>query len=298
MASPLDHCLDRLHLKDNTRLREKAVHFQAQCQATIPASVFRKGPNSLHVVSIQLAHESLGLHDWDNAVAAELAMCSARDYASIVASVRKQLHVATKVRFETLGVRFGSTALAQQAADLFDAFTEQHVGKLAPASRADARRQFADEGKWKAAMFYACARANGVALDKAMLQSVCSCDAKEFGRSTKLIQAECKEQLSEIKATKPARSRRAKNAGKTPSKEASASSSTTSKASSKKAAAPSTSKKRPADRKKEKELEMSKKLRLTRASIPTMINDQDYRASTRYQDYLNWEKSIRQRMET
>ncbi|ORX44573.1 hypothetical protein DM01DRAFT_264579 [Hesseltinella vesiculosa] len=165
MANPLDHCLERLHLKDDAMLRERSMYYQGQCQSKVPGSVFRKGPNSQPVISIQLAHESQGLFGFNHDLAAELAGCSVKMYESMVVAVRKHLGLASTVTFDTLGVAFGSVSLAQEAYDLWHVFTEQHISKLSPAAKSTARQQFQDQGKWKAAVFYACAKAHGVSVD-------------------------------------------------------------------------------------------------------------------------------------
>jgi hypothetical protein len=54
--NPITHCLDRLHLGDNSKLKRKAEEFQGQL-SSIPNKIFDKGPNLKPVISIQLAYE-------------------------------------------------------------------------------------------------------------------------------------------------------------------------------------------------------------------------------------------------
>ncbi|KAI8331354.1 hypothetical protein BC941DRAFT_360518 [Chlamydoabsidia padenii] len=162
MLNPLDHCLERLHLNDNNQLLERAKYYQGQCSAKVPSITF-KGPNSHHVASIHLAYESLGLFGWNNKLAAELAGCTPKAYDTTMSAVRKHLNLQSTITFDTLGVTFGSTALATHAQDLWTSFVKQHIKKMGPAQQISAKDQL-NTAVWKAAAFYTCAKAVGVKL--------------------------------------------------------------------------------------------------------------------------------------
>lgn len=54
--NPITHCLDRLHLGDDYKLKRKAEEFQGQ-MSSIPNKIFDKGPILKPVISIHLAYE-------------------------------------------------------------------------------------------------------------------------------------------------------------------------------------------------------------------------------------------------
>lgn len=56
MANPITHCLERLNLADNVKVKQRAEQFQGQLSRT-PNKIFDKGPNLKSVVCIQLAYE-------------------------------------------------------------------------------------------------------------------------------------------------------------------------------------------------------------------------------------------------
>lgn len=56
MATPIVHCLERLNLEDDTKVKQRAEQFQGQLSG-LPAKLFDKGPNCKVVVCIQLAYE-------------------------------------------------------------------------------------------------------------------------------------------------------------------------------------------------------------------------------------------------
>ncbi|ORZ09275.1 hypothetical protein BCR42DRAFT_334890 [Absidia repens] len=158
--NPLNHCLERLHLGDNTKLLERAKQYQSQCASKVPVKTF-KGPNSQHVISIQLAYESLGFYDWNSKLAPELAGCSPKAYDTTMSAVRKLLNLQSTITFDTLGVTFGSTTMATHAQDLWSTFVQQHINQLGPAQQVSVKKQL-ESALWKAAAFYVCAKAVGV----------------------------------------------------------------------------------------------------------------------------------------
>jgi hypothetical protein len=56
MSDPLSHCLNRLNLQDDTKVKQRAQQLQGQ-MASLPKKLFDKGPNLNIVVCIQLAYE-------------------------------------------------------------------------------------------------------------------------------------------------------------------------------------------------------------------------------------------------
>lgn len=56
MANPIVHCLDRLNLGDNVKIKQRAEQFQGQL-SSVPNKIFDKGPNLKAVICIQLAYE-------------------------------------------------------------------------------------------------------------------------------------------------------------------------------------------------------------------------------------------------
>ncbi|KAI8092558.1 uncharacterized protein BX664DRAFT_327586 [Halteromyces radiatus] len=292
MSNPLDHCLERLHLTDNTKLRERAGYYQGQCSSKVPTRTFSKGPNSQHVISIQLAYESLGMFGWNSKLAAELAGCNQKTYESTLSAVRKHLNLKSTITFDTLGVAFGSTILATHAQDFYTFFVEQHIAKLGPAQQVSAKEQL-NSAIWKAAAFYVCSKAVGTRLDKTKLQNLCTCGSIEFNKSVTLIQQECETKLEQLKKeftvlTRSTRKRKATesvieatndNEGSIKEKKTSKNNNTT-----KTTIIPHSS--------------TNNKKKNTVSGIVSMINLQDYRDSKKYKDYINWEQQIKQRLST
>ena len=56
MTTPIAHCLDRLNLGDNVKVRQRAEQYQGQL-SDVPNKIFDKGPNLKTVICIQLANE-------------------------------------------------------------------------------------------------------------------------------------------------------------------------------------------------------------------------------------------------
>lgn len=80
-----------------------------------------------------------------------------------MSAVRKHLNLQSTITFDTLGITFGSTALATHSQDLWAHFVQQHISKLGPAQQVSAKDQLST-ALWKAAAFYVCAKAVGVSL--------------------------------------------------------------------------------------------------------------------------------------
>ncbi|SAM06798.1 hypothetical protein [Absidia glauca] len=323
MLNPLEHCLDRLHLNDNSQLLDRARFYHGQCSSKVPVVTF-KGPNSQHVASIQLAYESLGLFGWNSKLAAELAGCTLKAYDMTMSAVRKHLNLQSTITFDTLGITFGSTALATHSQDLWTHFVQQHISKLGPAQQLSAKDQLST-ALWKAAAFYVCAKAVGVQIDKSKLQSVCTCGASEFNKSVKLIKEECKAKLIELKTqstddSRPTRKRKTrrnddeedtvdaansddtKDANTTTpakSKKTRSTKSGTAAASSSSSSTATSSSSIPKSSTKQKASVLLKKTSNKKGAVSgivSMINLQDYRSSQRYMDYLSWEQNIKQQL--
>ncbi|KAL0078040.1 hypothetical protein J3Q64DRAFT_1646348 [Phycomyces blakesleeanus] len=159
--NPIAHCLERLFLADDTVLAEKAEHFQGLCSTRVPSKVFGKGPNSKPVISIHLAYENLGRHDWDSKLAAELAGCKPAVYDTAVSLTRKHLGIVPVVSFESLTVALGCTTMIKQVESLWDSFQESYLGNLSVAKKLSAKEELS-QPVWKGAIVYACAKALGV----------------------------------------------------------------------------------------------------------------------------------------
>jgi hypothetical protein len=56
MANPIAHCLERLNLEDESKVKQRAEQFQGQL-SNLPSKLFAKGPNLKSVICIQLAYE-------------------------------------------------------------------------------------------------------------------------------------------------------------------------------------------------------------------------------------------------
>ncbi|KAI7860520.1 hypothetical protein BDC45DRAFT_430765 [Circinella umbellata] len=161
--NPLIHCLDRLHLKDDNKLQQRAEKFQRQLESNVPPKVFNAGPNCKTVLAIHMASESLSRTDWDNSLAAQLAGCTKRAYENTVSIVRKALQLQPTVTFESLGVTFGCTTMISQVQKLWDSFSTKYISQMSVAQQTTAKQEL-DQPSWKGAVFYTCAKAFGVSL--------------------------------------------------------------------------------------------------------------------------------------
>jgi hypothetical protein len=56
MTDPISHCLERLYLQDDPKIKSRAEQFNGKL-SKLPAKMFDKGPNCKNVICIQLAHE-------------------------------------------------------------------------------------------------------------------------------------------------------------------------------------------------------------------------------------------------
>ncbi|KAI9253435.1 hypothetical protein BDA99DRAFT_548261 [Phascolomyces articulosus] len=159
--NPLIHCLDRLHLKDDVQLQQRAEYFQRQLESNVPKKVFNAGPNCKTVLAIHMAFESLSRAGWDNRLAAQLAGCTKRAYENTVSIVRKTLQLQPTVTFESLGVTFGCTIMVSHVQKLWDSFSTAYISQMSGAQRRTAQQEL-DQPAWKGAVFYTCAKAFGV----------------------------------------------------------------------------------------------------------------------------------------
>ncbi|KAI8391366.1 uncharacterized protein BYT42DRAFT_489167 [Radiomyces spectabilis] len=167
MSDALLHCLERLHLDDDTQLKERALRFQQQC-SRLPPKVFDAGPNCKPVISIHLAFESLEKTGWDNKLAAQLATCTKAAYENTISNVRKQLNLQPTVSFNTLTIALGCTTMIKQVEALYSTFTEKYITRLSVANRQSAKEQL-QQPQWKGATVYVCAKAFGVRFNCACL---------------------------------------------------------------------------------------------------------------------------------
>lgn len=178
----LQHCLDRLSLGDDPPLLARAEAYQEKCSSKVPAKAFDKGPNCKPVICIQLAcerychfwignaavadakslHTSLGkLDGWSDKLAAQLAGCRVSAYKNTVSMVKRCLNEKTHVSFESLGVTFGCTQMIARVEQLWEEFSQKYISSLSAVKRKTASEQL-QEGAWKPAAFYLCAKALGV----------------------------------------------------------------------------------------------------------------------------------------
>lgn len=59
MSDPITHCLARLNLEDDIKVKQRTQEFHGQL-SSVPAKFFDSGPNLKVVVCIQLAYERYG----------------------------------------------------------------------------------------------------------------------------------------------------------------------------------------------------------------------------------------------
>ncbi|KAI7896602.1 uncharacterized protein EV154DRAFT_411116 [Mucor mucedo] len=164
MANPITHCLDRLNLGDNTKVKQRAEEFLGQL-SNIPNKIFDKGPYLKAVICIQLAYESLKNYDWDAKIASQLAGCALSAYEQALSITRKQLNLQTKVTLDMLAVALGSTTMLSQANILWEAFLTKYLGKLSGAKKVNAQAEI-EQSCWKGAIMYTCAKAFGVSMTR------------------------------------------------------------------------------------------------------------------------------------
>ncbi|KAI8094770.1 hypothetical protein BDF21DRAFT_330680 [Thamnidium elegans] len=162
MANPITHCLERLNLADNVKVKQRAEQFQGQLSG-IPSKIFDKGPNLKSVVCIQLAYESLKNYDWDIKLGAQLAGCSLSAYESALSIVRQQLNLQSKVTLDMLAVALGSTTMLTHVNALWQDFTTSYLNKLTGAKKTNGQKELEDSC-WKGAVMYICAKAFGVSI--------------------------------------------------------------------------------------------------------------------------------------
>ncbi|KAI8888634.1 hypothetical protein K501DRAFT_302765 [Backusella circina FSU 941] len=160
MADPLGHCLERLYLLDDPKIKPRAEQFNGKL-SKLPAKVFDRGPNCKIVICIQLAHESLKKQGWDNKLAAQLAGCTAKSYESVLSVVRQSLDIQPTVTFDHLAVALGSSTMLKHIHALWDTFTTKYIDELKGVKKMNARKEL-ELPCWKGAVVFVCAKALGV----------------------------------------------------------------------------------------------------------------------------------------
>ncbi|CAO3617541.1 unnamed protein product [Cunninghamella blakesleeana] len=318
MAKPLDHCLERLHLNDDIKLRERAEFYQGECINKVPQKIFDKGPNCQLVVSIQLAYESLGKFGWNNKLAAELAICTPKAYDTTITAVKKHLNLQNNITFETLGVTFGSTTLITHANDLWQFFIQHYLSKLGPAQQVTVKEQL-NQSVWKAAAFFICARAFGISIDKGKLQNTCTCNSREFNKCVKLLQSECSTKLDDFKSMTKLKRKKPINVdndgedgegdeveeGDHDNKKNKATEIKSKKRKTTTAVAPPSkssdnnnniNNNNNSNNNNNNQVPIHSKKKTVISGIVSMIDGQDYQKSMKYANYQLWEKQIKQRL--
>ncbi|KAI9482862.1 MAG: hypothetical protein EXX96DRAFT_555878 [Benjaminiella poitrasii] len=175
MSNPIQHCLERLHLVDDTKLRQRAEQFQGQF-SKLPPKLFNKGgPNCQPVICIHLAYESLQHYDWNVELAAQLAGCNTKAYEAVLSMVRKQLGIEPVVTFETLLVALGSTTMTSPVEELWKSFEADYVGHFKGTQQKINAKQELTSPRWKGAIVYCCAKALGVRKTHTPLNTLCIC---------------------------------------------------------------------------------------------------------------------------
>lgn len=289
MANPITHCLERLNLGDDVKVRQRAEEFQGQL-SSMPNKMFDKGPNLKAVICIQLAYESLKNHDWDIKLGAQLAGCTKAAYEAALSKVRQHLNIQPVVTLDMLAVAIGSTTMLKHANILWTEFTAVYLNKLTGAKKINAQKEL-EQSCWKGAVIYTCAKAYGTHLDKNKLHTLCGCSTAELNKSIKVVKEMCDKSLAKIKNE-----------------------STTSERTSRKRKEPETvedegKKGDPKKDRKGKEKEVqnnSKKKKLPNkpddinikakvkpvSGITSMIMYQDYTKSRVYKDYKKWRTNL------
>ncbi|KAI8088069.1 uncharacterized protein B0P05DRAFT_464975 [Gilbertella persicaria] len=160
MSNLITHCLERLNLEDADKVKARAEQFYGQL-SSLPVKLFDKGPNLKAAISIQLAYESLGHHDWSIKLACQLAGCTASAYDTALSNVRKQLNIQPSVTFDSLCVVLGSTTMLNPVRELWESFNTTYLEQFKGIKRANAEKEL-ELPCWKGAVMYCCAKAFGV----------------------------------------------------------------------------------------------------------------------------------------
>ncbi|KAG2230694.1 hypothetical protein INT48_006911 [Thamnidium elegans] len=278
MANPITHCLERLNLADNVKVKQRAEQFQGQLSG-IPSKIFDKGPNLKSVVCIQLAYESLKNYDWDIKLGAQLAGCSLSAYESALSIVRQQLNLQSKVTLDMLAVALGSTTMLTHVNALWQDFTTSYLNKLTGAKKTNGQKELEDSC-WKGAVMYICAKAFGKNLDKDKLHSLCGCTTSELTKSIKVIRATSSKKIAALKneSTSAGRSSRRKRRDSVPVQEEKENK--------------EEGNQKEGDIKKVKKVKTTPKTIKPISGIVSMINHQDYLRTKRYADYQKWRSNL------
>ncbi|KAI7903855.1 uncharacterized protein BX663DRAFT_432488 [Cokeromyces recurvatus] len=161
MSNPIQLCLERLHLGDDDKIKQRAEQFQGQL-SNLPIKLFSKGgPNCKSVISIQLAYESLQHYDWNIQLAAQLAGCKASAYESVLSMVRKQLNIQPTITFDTLLVALGSTTMSEPVKELWTSFQQDYLSQFKGVQKSNAQQEL-ELPCWKGGIIYCCSKALGV----------------------------------------------------------------------------------------------------------------------------------------
>ncbi|CEP13962.1 hypothetical protein [Parasitella parasitica] len=210
MANPIAHCLERLNLQDDKRLKQKAVEFQGQL-SNVPAKIFDKGPNCKVVVCIQLAYESLGNYDWNLKLGSQLAGCKTSAYEAALSIARQRLNIQPTINFEALTVALGSSTMLNPVKQLWAIFEEAYQEQFTGATKLSAKKEL-KLPCWKGAVIFSCAKAFGEHLSKEKLHELCACTKTDLTKCIKIVEKTCAAKLGELKisTTKSTRNKRSR----------------------------------------------------------------------------------------
>ncbi|KAK4516329.1 uncharacterized protein ATC70_011299 [Mucor velutinosus] len=197
MSNPISHCLARLNLEDDIKVKQRTEEFHGQL-SSVPAKFFDSGPNLKIVVCIQLAYESLGNLDWDVGLGSRLAGCSTPAYEKALSLCRKRLDIRPTVTFDALTIALGSSTMLTPVQELWDNFVQEYPKKFTGVDRRNAIQDL-EMAAWKGAAVFCCAKAHGDALSKDRLHTLCFCTKPELSQCIKTVERTCLTKLNELK---------------------------------------------------------------------------------------------------
>ncbi|CAO0791288.1 unnamed protein product [Mucor circinelloides] len=197
MSNPITHCLERLNLEDDVKVRQRTEQFHGQL-SSVPAKFFDKGPYLKVVICIQLAYESLDNLDWDIELGSRLAGCTTSAYEKALSLCRKQLDIRPTVTFEALTVALGSTTMQTPVKELWDNVVQEYPKRFTGVDKVNATKDL-ELAAWKGAAVFCCAKAYGETLSKDRLRTLCFCTKSELSKCIKTIEITCLAKLYELK---------------------------------------------------------------------------------------------------
>ncbi|KAI8644702.1 hypothetical protein BD408DRAFT_412767 [Parasitella parasitica] len=293
MANPIAHCLERLNLQDDKRIKQKAVEFQGQL-SSVPAKLFEKGPNCKVVVCIQLAYESLGNHGWNLELGSQLAGCKASAYEAALSKARQRLNIHPTINFEALTIALGSSTMLNPVKELWAVFDEAYQEQFTGATKLNAKKEL-EMPCWKGAAIYCCAKAFGEHLNKDKLHELCACTQSDLNKCIKIVEKTCVGKLIELKitTTTSARSKRSRTQSKGDAEKNSDGDTSGKKKKTKKSDQKQASKQSKKSKKRKTSAGDSEPTAPKNAAKPvsgivSMINQQDYTTTKRFKEFDQW----------